>query len=358
MNSPWKYFFLNLIALSLGFAAVAVLLMGTEGMLWLRARKAAQEVLARAEDNQEDFFKWDSLLGGKCKAGYRGIHNLSIDGETIFSAHYEINEYSRRITPVTNEEERGTGALFFGCSFCFGFGVGQEETLPFFLGQKCSDLLPVNFATPGHGPQHMWVVIQQPDFLEQVCRKKGVVLYGFIDHHINRLMGDKDLVSTWGQRFPWLEIDENGVVLRGFMEDRESHNSRVLKIMKRSHLGRFVIERLRLMPARNYTIDEGLYTLVWLLKDIRTRLKILLPDYELVVFSFPGVLHCSHFGEILGEYDIPFFDYSRLYKDLGGDVGDYFFADSLGTPWGHPKATLYADVAERLAHDLGAYCQP
>ncbi|HOR51987.1 MAG TPA: hypothetical protein PLQ42_13010 [Candidatus Hydrogenedentes bacterium] len=356
MTDRTKNILKNLLALFVGLALTGSMLVAAEGYLWLRARKAAHAAHARLDDNQSEFFIADPILGGKCKEGFKGPHHLRINDKEIFSTYYEFDDHSCRITPVDHADERTEGALFFGCSFCFGFGVAQDETLPACLAKECDALLPVNFANPGHGPQHMWLLIQQPDFLKQVPREKGVVLFGFIDHHIPRLMGDKDLVSTWGRRFPWLEITEEGVISRGFMEDREANNSSALKVLQRFHLGRFLVDRLKLVPAKFYTEEEGYHTLARLFTDVRKRLKAQLPDYELIVFAFPGALQGPQLGEVLKEYGIPFLDYSGLYRHFGEEVGDYFFADSLGTRWGHPKAPLYADVAKRLAEDLQEHC--
>lgn len=356
MNTRLKNILLNLIALCMGLAAVATLLIATESVLWFQARKAARASYARLRDNQSEFFIPDPELGGKCKAGYAGPHHLWLNGKQIFSVHYEFDEYSRRITPVENEQERSEAALFFGCSFCFGFGVEQDETLPAVFGRQCDTMLPINFANPGHGPQHTWLLIQQANFLDKVPREKGVLLFGFIDDHIARFMGDKELVATWGRRFPWLEVTEDGIEWRGFMEDRESNESLLLKKLQQHHLGRFLTNRLNLVQHRHYTEEEGYQTVARLFVDMKERLVTILPGYELIVFAFPGSLKATQLGAVLKEYEIPFLNYGMLYEHLGNDVSGYFFADSPGTPWGHPKPILYNEVAALLANDLVEYC--
>lgn len=349
MKAHMKHVALNFFAILIGVVLVCVLLVGIEFFLELR-------VPPQSKDNNKEFLMQDPVLGRKIKANYRGSHYLEVGGEEIFSVQYAFDEHSRRITPVAHEEERQGSALFFGCSFVFGFGVEQEDSLPAAFGRECETLFPLNFATPGYGPQHMWVQLQQPHFEEQIPGEKGVVLYGFIHDHLNRLMGEPNLVANWGTHLPWLDISEEGVVYRGLMKDRESFLSLFRQALIRRHLGRFILNRLNLLPVPDYTEEEAYRSFARLFADIKERIKTILPGYELIVFAFPGDFEETQLKDALEEYDIPFLDYSLVYQHLEGELTDYFFDDSPGTRWGHPKPRTYAHVAELLAKDLAEYC--
>lgn len=343
---------LNLLALFIGLMLMGGMLVAAE--VFLRIRHARMPVAGdRHEDNMSSFIEEMPVLGTRVRPGFHGHHYCRINDEEIYNAEYHIDAEGYRITPVEAADERSQAALFFGCSFTFGLGVEQDESLPAAFARKCRDFLPVNFGVPGYGPQHFWLQIQQERFKELVPREEGVILYGFIDHHIDRLMGQQQLLEDWGWVLPWLEISEKEVSLHGLMNDRIARGSVFLKFFKSLHLGQFVLNRLPLLHEKSYTDEEALQSLTWLLQDIQRRLKDILPGYKLVVFSYPWTPESQKLGPYLERAGIPWLDYDAIYEDLGDHPKPYLFADVPGQqPWGHPKATLYADLATRLAEDL------
>lgn len=320
MTSQRKNIIGNLIAILLGIVLVTVLLFALECFLTFRAPSAPK-------DNHKDFIIPDPVLGRKIKANYSGRHRLRIDGEEIFSVQYDFDKYNRRVTPVQDQEERHESALFFGCSFTFGFGVAQGDTLPAAFSRECDTFLSLNFGNPGYGPQHMWVQLQQPLFSEQISHEKGLVLFGFMDDHLNRLMGEMNLIANWGSDLPWLDISEEEVDYRGLMEDRESFLSRIRQKVLRRHLGRFILNRIGLLPMDTFSKEEACHTFAHLFADIKRRIQTVLPGYELVVFAYPGAADAPEVEAALKEYDIPFFDYSQLHKGREEGMG-YFFGSS------------------------------
>jgi hypothetical protein len=339
----------NLLALVIGLGLLCTLLCGAELFLRFRAHEDPK-------DNHKDFFSYVPELGWQIKENYSGHHRLRVGTEEIFSVHYEFDAHHRRITPVTDADMRQKAALFFGCSFVFGFGVEQEDTLPAFFSRDCTSLLPINFGSPGYGPQHMWLQIQHPDFLASVPREKGIILYGFIDDHLSRLMGEPNMIANWGPRLPWLDISEEGVIYKGLMKDRESVFTALRQKLMRLHTGRFILNRLSLLPVAPYTEEEALQMLVWLLSDVKRKVNELLPGYDLVVFAYPGALRAAGLGDALEKTGIPFFNYSRLYDGQEAALGHYYYADAPPNPWGHPKPATYEKVAALLAKDLAEYC--
>lgn len=367
MPSRIKKIIYNFVALLIGcFVAIAMLAI-VEFFLYLND-VAVKKQQKTEEHNLRDFIIYDPFLGSKNRPGFEGIHYSRIDGKEIYSCEYHIDENGRRITPVDTPEDRDQAALFFGCSLTFGYGVEQDETLPACFGRICKNYLPVNYAVGGYGPQHMWLQIQQPDFKKQVPRDKGVVIYGFIHHHLDRLMGERTLVSKWGWRLPWLDITETEVQYKGLMRDREAQKPFfikgmkslytgcfVLEAMERFHSGRFILNRLNMLP---YTEAEAVETLARLLADTKEKLTEILPGYKFVVFVYPLFSGIQSLKYYMHHYDIPCFNYDLRYHELNMDIDfkDYLYTDGPDQQWGHPQAIVYADTAKWLAEDLSSFC--
>lgn len=357
MNARFKKITLNLLALLIGLILVLVMLAAAEVFLRLRrpAHKLAQSAIRH---NMSDFQVEMPALGMGLKSGFQGKHTCSDMNGEIYSVTVHIDEEGRRITPVEHSEERDGAALFFGCSFTFGQGVEQEETLPACFGKECAALLPVNFGVPGYGPQHLWLQIHEEEFLDELPRDRGVVLYGIMNNHIPRLLGDNATVAEWGDWLPWLSFDHGVIEYRGLMRDWILPESPLLQRLRSLHIGRFILNRTGLMKTGISNDRDGVDALVRYFTLVKADLASLLPAYELVIFSYPWLDSIPGLAKKLEAVDIPFFDYTNLFPDQHENIGKYYYRDTEQGFWGHPKAIMHAETAKRLADDLDRYCSP
>jgi hypothetical protein len=72
----------------------------------------------------------DEVLGYKIAPNTR-IHSVAKVGDRlIYEVDYTTDKFSRRVTPWHGSSQADKFALFFGCSFTFGQGVKDDETLP------------------------------------------------------------------------------------------------------------------------------------------------------------------------------------------------------------------------------------
>ena len=51
--------------------------------------------------------------------------------------------------------------IFTGCSFVFGEGVNDNQTLPYLYGKQNPAVRCYNYGFPGYGTQQMLAVLQQ-----------------------------------------------------------------------------------------------------------------------------------------------------------------------------------------------------
>jgi hypothetical protein len=357
MPARIKNIVLNLVALMIGCVFVLGVLAAGEVVLRLRSKSVVVQKHTDIENNLSDFTILDPVMGMKHLPHFKGTHTTKVRGEEIYKADYAFDGQGHRITPVDHPESREGAALFFGCSFMFGLGVEQDETLPACFGRECESLLPMNFAVGGYGPQHLWLQLEDQEVLNKIPRDHGVIVYGFFNSHILRLLGKRSLVEDWGDWLPWLSFSEGRVEKLGFMGDKIWHESRALKVLKSLHMGRFIIKRLGVLNNQEFSEEEGIDGIVKFFLLIQQRIAEILPSYRFVVLAYPWTYEVKGLAEAMKEAGIPFYDYTKAYPDQDENKDKYFYRDGVPRGWGHLKANVYAHVAKWLAEDLGELCE-
>lgn len=131
-----------LMVASLTFGLVVI-----EGVADFMMHQASGSAASRSSwSTGEPIIGWGPAKPGR-------FHDFRIDakGATIYDANYTID---RNLLRQTQSCRKGRSIVFFGCSFTFGDGVNDNETLP----QKFADLLGrktrvLNLGFTGYGPQ-------------------------------------------------------------------------------------------------------------------------------------------------------------------------------------------------------------
>jgi hypothetical protein len=72
------------------------------------------------------------------------------DGRTVYDVVYSIGEDRFRVTPQIRQPSQIL-INFFGCSFLFGEGLNDDETLPYFLNQADNRIAVKNYGMHGYG---------------------------------------------------------------------------------------------------------------------------------------------------------------------------------------------------------------
>ena len=108
-------------------------------------------------------------------------HDFKIqNADTIFNVHYSFDKNCTRITPDF-DSTRTKYALFFGCSLAFGYGLNDNQTLPYFFQQISNQYNAYNYAYEGYGTNQMLARLEYQDLSKQVKGKDGIsFLYLFL----------------------------------------------------------------------------------------------------------------------------------------------------------------------------------
>ena len=200
----------NILAVALGCLLVIVILAGIEG--FLRTRLWWQNVPGKgpAKSNLYRIVERDSRLS------FRGTPSSSLNeiltrgGETIYEAKYHLNAESQRRTCCPEPAAPTCTALFVGCSVTFGSGVSDDETLPSRFCKYQSRDQAINAGFIGYGLQQVWLQVTDSTLLDRLPSETGIIVYTFIDDHINRLLGTPAVLTGWNYPLPWLEAGEDG----------------------------------------------------------------------------------------------------------------------------------------------------
>lgn len=157
---------------------------------------------------------------------------------TVFDVIQTIDSMGLRLTPGGVRSD-ASPILFLGCSFTFGTGLGDHETLPyFFQAQSASDVKAINMAYNGYGAHQMLAILEEE--LEQTLLKSQIpkaAIYSAIPDHAFR--GTLWREEAFGPRYVF---DRQGDLIK---EGTFQYNpSSGFKLLAKSHLARrFVFRR-------------------------------------------------------------------------------------------------------------------
>lgn len=347
----------NAAAVLLGFLIVAALLSAAEGALRLKARLSS--------DSPHSLF-WQEAEGAVSDGGVMGRvlpRNSTVRlhvrwGEKlIYNVTAETDDAGRRVTPCDRPENAPPRiAAFFGCSMTFGQGVRDEETLPARFCAHAPEWRAFNYGVSGYGPQHMWLQICEKNALEEFSARKGVVVYSFIDHHLDRLAGTPPVLATWTYPLPWLEDQDGQIVQRGTFRDRSPLEYFFFRRIHPTHLAQFVERRLPTRPPGKDQQDAALNLLVRLIVECDQAAKEQAPGLTFCCLVLPtcGGARGKEVLQRLEGTGVRTLDYEHLFEEAGLPEDELFFNDSPQGTKGHFKAPGYDLIARRLVGDVAA----
>lgn len=151
------------------------------------------------------------------------VHSVEyIKNEKIYDVHYNIDQNGLRVTPSSNNNSNQC-LLFFCCSFAFGWGLNDNETLPYYLGDYTEHKYKIfNFGVSGYGPHSMLSQLEHGLIDNKIkgCQN-NTVIYEATPDHMHRIAG-----RYYGHRHdPKYSLISNKLEYQGYFDD----NSRKFK---------------------------------------------------------------------------------------------------------------------------------
>ena len=147
---------------------------------------------------------------------------------------YTISDQGAR---VTRGNPAGETWLFMGCSFTFGEGVSDDETLPAQFSEQLGGAANVlNLGLNGYGP-HQMLRMLETGRLGGATRPVKHVIYQALVSHVPRAAGR----ATWGLTAPAYVIAGDSIRFGGQLN--QSSVVRSFAMFQRSDLARLLLRR-------------------------------------------------------------------------------------------------------------------
>jgi hypothetical protein len=194
----------------------------------------------------------------------------------LFDQTYTIGPDGLRIAPPWRKDDLAGTILFFGCSFTFGEGLKDDETLPYQVGMQSEGRYRTfNFAFEGYGPAQMLANIEDGRVRRTVDTPPRYAYYVMIPSHVWRVAGR----VGWGNHAPRYELAADGTVHQtGHFENRKTLAQRLGLKRGLGQLNKSAIWRMLSLPDLRINDD-----------DIRLCLAVVRRSQELLEAQYPGL---------------------------------------------------------------------
>lgn len=271
-------------------------------------------------------------------------HDVKIvDDKTVFDTYYTIDKINRRVTPGYNENKEKY-AVFFGCSICFGYGLKDDQTIPYYVQQKTASYNSYNYSYSGWGCHHMLARMEHKDISKEVKEKEGIGVYIFLWSHIRRAIGDMKIYTGWGHTMPYYFLDGNKIVRDGNFKTGRPILSKFYEYLRYSYIVNYFKLNFPLSTTEDHMI---------LAAEIIKKAKQKYTE-QFGNDNFYVVIHPTDWAEFTPEKNEQF---KKILKGRGIDYLDYSQKIILDNEHiivgdGHPNEVSNQKFAKMLAEDL------
>jgi hypothetical protein len=264
-------------------------------------------------------------------------------GKSLYDVAYTLDDKGLRVTPMTRDV--GPRVFFFGCSFTFGEGVGDHDTMPAqfarLTGQPVS-----NIGFPGYGP-HQFLRTLETKFAARPGDAPIWSVYTLLPDHIDRAAGR----SPWETNGPSYLVGQDGMAhFNGQFPSRDAPTTlatRLMHLLPPSLLYRAIESRFAPFRASEGADRERV---VAILKTAHRRLagRLLVVLWDALPAQTPAERErAAWLGDALQKSGIPFLAVSQTHPAM--ETLHFYIEEDR-----HPLPIAYFHVAKGLARVLTA----
>ena len=181
----------------------------------------------------------EKALGSRIpeRPGIKGINIRRFqDGEVQTAIRTHDLEGRRMVQGQQTPSKKDKFILFFGCSFTYGVGVSDDETMPYYVSRMLPNYQIYNYGYGGNGPHHALALLEMPKISDDIKEPEGIAVYTFLHDHIYRAIGSMYTYNGWGTTDPYYYLDKNGYVVRkGSFQDGRPFTSFLYGLLGKSY---------------------------------------------------------------------------------------------------------------------------
>lgn len=292
----------------------------------------------------DPYYVDDDVLGVVPMKGIRAHSTRSEHGKLLYDVTYTIDSNGLRIAPPHQASSPDGSVLFFGCSFTFGEGVQDDETVPYQLGIQSGGRYKVyNFGFHGYGPNQMLALIESGRLRQVVDTPPRFAIYQALPDHVARVAGK----IPYGKHSPRYLLGTDGTVrLNGHFDDGQVPPS-YFQAHLRGQLRKSAIYRT-LENLRPRTNENDVRLLLATVRRSRELLEAEYPGIEFRVILWRNFAYEQPLYEALqkgfAQLNIPVTPVNAILTDYDTAPQKYLLSEANG----HPNAWADRMIANYL----------
>ncbi len=263
-------------------AVLACSLAGLEGFFWVSEHWVFKDV------RSEGTFAWvsDDVLGYMAPKGVARTEAKYYRGEKLYDVVYTMDANGLRISSPHPQGAKATlgCVLFFGDAYTFGWGLNDQETMPYRVAVRSGEKYRVfNLSFLTHGPQQMLATLDHGLISKEVdCTPQQVkyVIYTATPDQVRRAAGLRQIDYLHGPRYV-LGAD-GSVSYEGMFGESLSRTEKIRAYLEKSFLYRKLVGGNAIYYRRYNDADVKLYLAI--VNAASARIKSMYPNAEFHIF--------------------------------------------------------------------------
>jgi len=287
-----------------------------------------------------EFSDYDSELGKRLLPNADALCRLKVNDVTVWNVWYTTDEFGRRRTVVPDVDAATKYAVFFGCSFLFGEGANDAETIPSQFAAAAPEFRAYNYGVPGYGTQQMLAKLQSNTIREEIEEDNGIVIYMYLeDVHEPRVIGGMQVTNSFGSYFPYYDLNADGKLQSyGNFTTGRPVLTNLYGLLGRSQTVRYLGLNFPRRTDRHFEIVASI------IEESEKECRQQLDCEEFYVACFPRISPHRRLIPLLESRGIKVLDYSELFDP---DTNGFFHKGD-----GHPSPLANRNFSRQLAEDI------
>ena len=274
--------------------------------------------------------------------------------EYIYDVKYTIDERNNRYAPsFLGNIDKKNSILFLGCSFTFGEGLNDFETLSYYL-QESTRRFSINAGLHGYGSHQALHILENDSLFERKTEgsKVKVVLYRAMDGHISRMKR----ADAWGPCYKLNDKDE--LTFRGNLNTCDDNKNQFLRSLKHyngirepftKYLVRKTFFNTKKYTKKNYSPEFNLEFKTYIKSIIRMRDLAELRGARFIVLnedlSYDSLCIKSKIGQAISDNlkknNIEVYNTSEIFTETDCNTKSLFMSDNHPTAYNNYVISNY-----------------